>query len=62
MESVSYDRFTTPEAEINNPGQKFIHVSGEKDCLFLFERNFCKLCFIENIDSEIKNKSISPPY
>ncbi|KAK7146281.1 hypothetical protein R3I93_013884 [Phoxinus phoxinus] len=28
MESVSYDRFTTPEAEINNTGHKFIHVSG----------------------------------
>lgn len=31
MESVSYDRFTTPEAEINNPGQKFIHVSGRQN-------------------------------
>ncbi|XDV48753.1 hypothetical protein PO909_018125 [Leuciscus waleckii] len=31
MESVSYDRFTSPEAEINNTGQKFIHVSGRQN-------------------------------
>ncbi|XP_073674893.1 C-type lectin domain family 4 member E-like [Garra rufa] len=28
MESVSYDRFTTPEAEINHTGQKFLFESG----------------------------------
>lgn len=30
METVSYDRFTTPEAEINHAGQKFVYESGEK--------------------------------
>jgi len=59
MESISYDRFTSPEAEINNTGQKFIHVSGENLYLFIylfsvFEINDCKLCFVENIDSKLR--------
>lgn len=35
MESVSYDRFTTPEAEINHMGQKLLYDSGEKDFFIL---------------------------
>ncbi|XP_067269477.1 asialoglycoprotein receptor-like 1 [Pseudorasbora parva] len=31
MESVSYDRFTTPEAEINHTGQKFMLESGKQN-------------------------------
>ncbi|XP_051759259.1 asialoglycoprotein receptor-like 1 [Ctenopharyngodon idella] len=31
MESISYDRFTTSEAEINHTGQKFIHESGRQN-------------------------------
>ncbi|ROL49092.1 C-type lectin domain family 4 member E [Anabarilius grahami] len=31
MESVSYDRFTTPEAEINHTGQKFFLESGRQN-------------------------------
>lgn len=51
MESVSYDRFTTPEAEINHTGQKFLLESGEKR---VYERNVYKLCFVENIDSKLR--------
>uniref|UniRef100_A0A8C2EPP1 C-type lectin domain family 4 member E-like n=1 Tax=Cyprinus carpio TaxID=7962 RepID=A0A8C2EPP1_CYPCA len=31
MESVSYDRFTTPEAEINHMGQKLLYDSGRQN-------------------------------
>lgn len=30
METVSYDRFTTAEAEMNHAGQKNVYASGEK--------------------------------
>jgi len=42
MESISYDRFTSPEAEINNTGHKFIHVSGENLYLFIYLFQFLK--------------------
>lgn len=58
MESVSYDRFTTPEAEINHMGQKLLYDSGEKDffilwkeCLYIIVKN----CVLEKMLTQNKS-------